>query len=219
MAGRSRDSEREDARLAELALGILDPSEREAVESAIADSAELSAEAAALRRTVADLDALIEPVAPSAGLRERVLRSADPRSRFEGFAVRVAELFDFSVERAREILAAIGDPGAAWVDPGIPGVRLFHFEGGPRVAGADCGLVALEPGVEFVPHVHRGGEWSLNLQGSAVEDSGQTFEPGDLVHRGDGSRHTFRSIGDEPYVFAVVLHGGFNPDDGMDRIS
>lgn len=216
MAKRSGRRDLIQAQLAELALGVLDPREREAVESQVEASTVLSAELAALRRTVAALDELVEPVSPSAALRERVLTSARRETRFEGFVTRMARLFDFSLEQARAVLAAIDDPETAWEAPGLPGVRLHHFQGGPAVAGADCGLVEVAPGVEFLPHCHHGGEWCLNLQGRALENSGEEFLPGDLVFRDEGSHHSFRSTGEEPYLFAVVLYGGFHPDDGTD---
>lgn len=207
------DDMRDDlTRLAELALGVLGPERQEEVEAEVAASPALQAELRKLREAVAVLDSLTEPVTPSAALRERVLAIQDPATRFQGFVDRMARLFHFSRERAREVLAAVGDPDAGWVTPG-PGVHLYHFEGGPEVARADCGLVKVAEGVDFPAHEHHGDEWSLNLQGRAREDGGRIFEPGELIHRAPGSRHGFRSIGDEPYVFAVVLYGGFHPTE------
>lgn len=212
----AHDDRRDDltARLAELVLGVLDPEERSALEAEVAASPSLAAELESVRESLSVLDDLADPAPPSAALRERVLAIPEPARRFEGFVERMSRLFHFSHERAREVLAAIGDPESGWVAPGLPGVHLFHFDGGAEVAAADCGLVQVAPGVTFPAHEHRGDEWSLNLQGRAREDGGRIFEPGDLVHRGPGSRHAFQSIGDEPYVFAVVLYGGFHPEGG-----
>jgi hypothetical protein len=149
------------------------------------------------------------PVTPSAELRRRVLASVDPATRFEGFVERMALLFDLPEPRIREILrAADAVGGDAWVATPIPGVRLYHFAGGPRVTGADCGLVHLAAGTAFPTHRHRGVEWSFVLAGTAVEDTGATWLPGDLLIREEGTAHAYRSVGDEPYLFAVVLHGG-----------
>jgi quercetin dioxygenase-like cupin family protein len=151
------------------------------------------------------------PVAPSAELRRRVLAAADPATRFEGFVPRMALLFDLPEPRIREILReAEAVAGAAWVGTPIPGVRLCHFGGGPRVTGADCGLVHLAAGAVFPAHRHRGVEWSFALAGTGMEDGGEMWLPGDLVIREPGSVHGYRAAGDEPYLFAVVLHGGID---------
>jgi quercetin dioxygenase-like cupin family protein len=151
------------------------------------------------------------PMAPSAELRRRVLAAVDPATRFEGFVERMAVLFDLPEPRIREILrGADAVAGAGWVATPIPGVRLCHFAGGPRVTGADCGLVHLEAGAVFPPHRHRGVEFSFTLAGAGMEDGGDTWLPGDLVIREAGSVHGYRAVGDEPYLFAVVLHGGID---------
>ena len=43
------------------------------------------------------------------------------------------------------------------------------------------------------------------LSGSAREDSGTIWYPGDLLRNPKGSRHSFEVLGDEPFVFVVVL--------------
>jgi putative transcriptional regulator len=151
-----------------------------------------------------------EPVAPSEGLRGAVLASVAARTKLAGFTERLAALFDFGAARAEELLReASGRPGEGWEAIPLPGVRLFHFAGGPRVAGADCGLVRLEPGARFPQHRHGGDEWVLVLAGEAEEEeTGGRWLPGDLLHRGAGSVHAYRAVGSVPFVFAVVLHGG-----------
>ena len=153
-----------------------------------------------------------EHVLPSAALRAAVLRSAVPGLRLDGFAARFIALFDLDPARAQEILRAAHAPESApWVAPGAPEIRLLHFDGGPRVATADCGLVWLAAGTRFPRHSHRGDEWSLILSGSEEEEgSGERWEPGDLVVRRAGSIHAFRAIGPEPLLFAVVLEGGID---------
>ena len=46
------------------------------------------------------------------------------------------------------------------------------------------------------------------LSGSAEEDNGLIWLPGDLVVRDAESEHAFRALPDEPLLFAVVLEGG-----------
>jgi quercetin dioxygenase-like cupin family protein len=152
-------------------------------------------------------------IAPSGDLRARVLASVDPASLLAGFAPRVATFFDLPQGRAGEILREAADvSGPAWVGTPLPGVRLRHFEGGPRFAGKDCGLVHLAPGTAFPAHGHDGDEWNLMLSGTIEEDSGERWEAGDVVIRTDGSRHSFRAVGPGPALFAVILHGRIDLD-------
>jgi putative transcriptional regulator len=150
-----------------------------------------------------------EPAAPSAGLRGRVLGTLAAATRLSGFTERLAALFDLGRERSGELIREAAGSAAGWQAIPIPGVRLLHFAGGPRVAAADCGLVRLEPGARFPAHRHGGDEWSLVLAGEAEEEgTGNRWQPGDLVHRTAGSVHAYRAVGQEPLVFAVVLEGG-----------
>lgn len=150
-----------------------------------------------------------EEMEPSAELRRRVLASCDPATRLEGFVARFAELFDLGEARAREILAAANAPMAAgWDATPLPGLRLFHFAGGPRVADADCGLVHLAAGTTFPRHRHLGLEWNFVLAGSAEESDGSLWQPGDLLVRETDSVHGYRALEGEPLLFAIVQEGG-----------
>ena len=157
-----------------------------------------------------DLDAEAgENAQPSPGLRAGVLASIAARSRLAGFGARLGRLFDLAAERASELIREAASDAASWVPYDVPGVRLFHLTGGPRVAAADCGLVRIEVGGRFPEHRHVGDEWTLVLAGEAEEEgTGERWTAGDLVHRPAGSRHAFRVTSREPYVFAVVLDGG-----------
>jgi putative transcriptional regulator len=150
-----------------------------------------------------------EPLRPSDALRERVLASALPASRFEGFVARFARLFDVPEARAREILAAANTvPSQGWVDTPLPGLHLYHFSGGPRVATADCGLVYLAAGTPFPAHRHIGREWNLVLAGALDDSGGDCWLPGDLVIKEPDSVHHYRAQEGEPLILAVVLEAG-----------
>ena len=156
-----------------------------------------------------------EPVRPHAELRTKVLGSIASGSRFAGFLDRLATFFDLAQERAGELIREASGDARSWEVMPVAGVRLFHLSGGPRIAAADCGLVRIEPGARFPRHRHRGDEWSFVLAGEAVEEgTGARWAPGDLVHRPADSAHAFRSVGSEPLLFAVVLHGGLELDEG-----
>ena len=157
-----------------------------------------------------------EPIAPGAALRAAVLGTIASGTRLSGFTERLARMFDLGRERAGELIREAGGPAeAGWVTvPVLPGVRLLHFAGGPRVAAADCGLVRLEPGARFPRHRHAGDEWSFVLAGEAEEEgTGARWIPGDLLHRTSGTAHAYRVVSPEPLVFAVVLHGGLHLED------
>lgn len=166
-----------------------------------------------LERDLLELELPEEPAAaPRPELRASVL--AISQGRLDGFVRRLAAFLDLGAERARELVGQVPRVSLApWVDDRVSGVRLLHFDGGPRRAGADCGLVHVAPGVVYPRHRHRGEEWSFVLHGSALEDSGRVLAPGDLVHHPAGSRHSFQALGREPFVFAVVLREGIEFDE------
>jgi putative transcriptional regulator len=151
-----------------------------------------------------------EPLQPSDALRARVLASAVPASRFEGFVARFARLFDVSEARAREVLAVAADTASSqgWVEAPLPGVRLYHFSGGPRFAAADCGLVRVDAGLPFPNHRHLGREWNFILTGGFDDSSGEVYLPGDLLIREIHTTHAFRAQEGEPLLMAVILEGG-----------
>jgi quercetin dioxygenase-like cupin family protein len=185
------------------ALGLLDAEEaREPV---------AAAERASAEALLAEVGLAAEPVAPRSEARARLLEATQPEARFAGVIGRVQQLLDFSEEQARALLDKIADRAedlVGWVAGDIEGAHYYHFQPGPRVAAVDCGLVWLEPGVEFPTHRHLGSELNVTLSGRAVEGSGAVFEPGDVVVRAPNSVHDFRAIGEEPFVFVVVLGDG-----------
>ncbi len=153
---------------------------------------------------------------PSAGLRAAVLASLRGAPPVAGLAPRLAAFLDLSTERAEGLLRAAGASAEPpWVDDRVRGLRLLHVEGGPRHAGADCGLVHLLPGVRYPRHRHLGDEWVLVLSGAAEEEaSGAQWAPGDLCRRPAGSAHAFRAVGSLPFVFAIVLREGIAFEEG-----
>lgn len=156
-------------------------------------------------------DLLDEPIPAEAGgvpqpeLRDTILGSVATETRFEGFVPRVARFLDLSPEAARELLRRADSPDAEEWRSEIAGTRTLHFRGGPRHADRHCGLIRVDPGTHFPRHRHRGDEWALVLWGSAREDTGRLWEPGDLIYNAGGSGHAFEVLGSEPFVFVTVL--------------
>lgn len=147
-----------------------------------------------------------KPIEPHNNLRDLLIKSVNSTTRFEGFVERLSELFDLSGVRIRELLAMIDDKrSSSWKASVLPGTQLIHFDGGPKLTEATCGLVKVKPKRIFPAHQHQDDEWVFVLQGEAQEDSGQILRPGDLHFGAAGTSHTFKTLGDEPFIFAVVL--------------
>lgn len=188
------------------ALGILEDDEAGLVERAIARDAALAAELAAYQQTAGALGAVIQPVAPSPEVKQRLLASVGG-GRFDSFAGRVAKLFDVTLDRARELLGLIERP-ASWV-PQIPGIGLVHFEGGPSTVGADCGFVRMAPGVIFPPHTHLGDELSMVLSGQIHDvTNDRVLRPGDDYVQAEGTTHYLMCVGDEDCLYASRANNG-----------
>ena len=200
----------DEAILIDFSLGLLDPVKRQDIERELTASPALQAALRAIEETLTAVGLSVESARPSPDVKTRLFASLQSQTRFAGFVDRVAEFFDLGVERVRELLDAISAaPNTPWEASPVPGTSLLHLDGGPRVAEAvNCGLVHIAAGSGFPNHRHIGDEWSLILQGSSQEDSGQVSHPGDLLHKQAGSHHAFRVISDEPLVFAVVLYSG-----------
>lgn len=157
-----------------------------------------------LRDALAEVAWALVVVAPPAHLRARLLAAAGD-GRLEPFAARLAALFDLALVRAREVLAWVEDP-RRWL-PAVPGVALVHVRGGPAVAGADCGLVRVAPGVDFPWHAHHAEEHTLFVAGVCRDHAGAIYRPGDELVLAAGSAHAFTSVGDAELVLCVRHRG------------
>jgi hypothetical protein len=145
--------------------------------------------------------------APPPALRGRLRARLDsPEERWAPFTGRLASMFDLSYERVRSLLVEIADP-ARWSPGLIPGMRLFHLEGGPRVAHADNGFALLDAGLSFPEHEHLGSETGIILDGAYRDDAGQVFQAGDIHTMPAESRHAYTVVRG-PLLFAVSLERG-----------
>jgi len=161
------------------------------------------------------MDALalsLDPVEPPSGLRDRILASATPLSRFDRFAETVASLIDRSVESARAYLAQIDSPDA-WEPGPLPNLRLFHLDGGPKTAGCIVGFVALQAGTFFPEHTHIGDESVFVLQGAIVDTDGTTYRRGDLVTMSADTTHHVRAADAYDAIYLAVVREGVQIGD------
>jgi putative transcriptional regulator len=179
--------------LPEFADDALDPgSSDEREESAIA---------------LAGLNELLTPIQPSAEARNRLLTavSAAPL-RHAPFFDRLSSFFDLPLQRVQEILAEVNDR-SRWERARLPGVQLMHFSGGPALAGADAGLVRIEPGYRFPKHRHKGEERLFVLEGGYTDESGKKYEPGDIQVMQAGTAHDYTVLSGG-LLAALVLYEG-----------
>jgi quercetin dioxygenase-like cupin family protein len=149
------------------------------------------------------------PKVPPQLLRERLLATAmRPRLRYAPLFGALSELFDLGDSDLASIFERAADAGA-WAKSPIPGTELLHLVGGPRVAGADNGLVRLRAGARFPMHRHLGSERVLVLEGGYEdEQSGRSYQPGDVHHMPAGSSHAYRALPGRDLLFAVSVVEG-----------
>jgi len=179
------------------AVGALSPEEAADVERAVQADPRLAAE----------LDSylsLIAPVTPSADVQARLMASVGG-GRFERFADRMAELFDVTVDRARELLGLV-ERAASWERP-LPGISLIHFDGGPACAAADCGFVRIAPGCTFPWHTHRGEEVNVILSGTVRDSEGKNLRAGDELVQSPNTQHDL-TAGDEEVIYVARAMNG-----------
>jgi anti-sigma factor ChrR (cupin superfamily) len=190
-------------------LGTLSDEETREVEQALASSAELRKEAAELREAFGALAEELPRARPSADVKKRLLHVVTHEDRLAPFAVAVSKYFDLTVERVREILRWADDKTKDWIDGPMPGIRLLDFDGGPRVATADVGLVWLPAGLHFPWHRHTGYEVNYVLEGEITDFDGTIYGPGDCIDKPAGTEHEFFVTSKSDTLLAVVIEAGF----------
>lgn len=161
------------------------------------------------RDAVADIAALLEPTAPPASLRERLFAST-ARGRLARFAAPVAKLLDVDETRAEELLEAIDDP-ASWSPNPLPGVTLYHFKGGDKVADCITGFTRIEREGAFPPHEHLGTEYVFVVQGRVRDAvSGDVYGPGDLSIMEPATSHHLEVLPGPELIYLVVIFEGIS---------
>lgn len=195
-------------RLWDYALGHLSADESSEVAAAIQQSPELAAE---LAETEALMHALAEglpQVAPPPSVRDRLMASIDDEAeRYAPFLSSLQKIFDLGRDAMRDVLERAKD-AAQWEAGPYPGTQLFHFDGGPATALADCGLVRFPAGFVHPYHEHLGRESVLILSGSHTESDGTVARPGDVLIKEAGTGHAYTVAESAPYVFAIALEIG-----------
>ncbi len=153
------------------------------------------------------LATLVEPVAPSAQLLQRLeLALGSPAQRYAPFCGRVAELFDLPEAAAEVQLARLSEP-SSWRFAGLPGIAHISVEAGPRARGAETLFVRFAPGTYFPRHLHLGVERALVLEGEYTDDGGIRHAQGELRQWAALTQHSFRVSPERDCVLASVVFG------------
>jgi hypothetical protein len=153
---------------------------------------------------LAPLSDALEPIAPSAGLRARLLENIPATGRFSRFAESVAKLLDLGLDQARALLDTLDDESRYSKE--LPGISFFWVDGGPRVANAVRGFLRVEAGTDFPEHEHLGVETVLVLQGTFTDPArGQTFLPGDIDSMPANSSHAYTIPKDGPDLLMLSV--------------
>ena len=156
---------------------------------------------------------LVAPTPPSSGLRAALL-SAVAGPWWAPFARRARTLLDLDDAAPAALFGAVED-AQRWTDGPADGVRLFHIDAGPALAGAITGFVRLAPGARFPHHRHVGHEAVLVLEGSFVE-GGRTWSAGQEAAMDADTAHDVVA-GPEGCLYLVVVDDGI-AFDGEDPI-
>jgi len=166
------------------------------------------AERGQLAELFAELAALPEAEPPDlASGRARLLHTvARSEERFAPLFDKLTRFFDLSAEALRSVFARAANE-AEWEPGPLPWVSLFHFQGGPAVAGFDTGFVRFKKGMPFPPHRHVGGERVLILEGGYFDHEQRWYGPGDFHDMTDGTQHSLLMNPDRDVLLAVVLAG------------
>ncbi len=174
------------------------------------DQAATDSERTALGELFAELAALA-PAAEAQSLargRERLLAAvSDSSERFAPLFGKLTQFFDLSADALRDQFerAALE---SEWEQGPLPWVSLFHFAGGPKVAGLDTGFVRIKKGMPFPPHRHQGTEQVLILDGGYHDDAGRFWGPGDLHVMTEGTEHSLQMKADQDVLLAVIMTAG-----------
>jgi quercetin dioxygenase-like cupin family protein len=187
-------------------LKIMDPS------TLLPDFSAEHATDAALQAELAELFARISVLAEQddAGLargRARLLSAvSESGERFAPLFGKLMQFFDLSADALRALFIRAASEHE-WQAGPLPWVSLFHFQGGPRVAALDTGLVRLKKGMPFPRHRHTGAERVLVLEGGYHDHEQRFYGPGALHDMAQGSEHSLQMNAERDVLLAVILSG------------
>jgi hypothetical protein len=152
------------------------------------------------------MGASLEPVAPPAAVRSRLMAALEGPARYLPFSAELSRHFDLPEPRLRELLSSIDAPGR-WKRGNLPLEGYLDFEPGPALRPLHAGFVRLLGGAGFPLHRHRERELSFVLSGRVHDDAGRSYDAGSLIEMPPGSVHALSVTEGAPALLAV-LNGG-----------
>jgi putative transcriptional regulator len=157
------------------------------------------------RKAAAEADTVAEGLTQApASILAALDRKLVGVGRFEHLLDRVAELYDLSLNDARNVLSSI-DKASSWATELAQGVWLCPVTAGPKVKDAFTVLVKVEPGGVFPTHTHGGRERVLILEGGYRDVSGVEYWRGELDEREQGTSHSFVGLEGLGCICAAVM--------------
>jgi hypothetical protein len=161
-----------------------------------------------IEHVLASLATVSGELVPTPRLRSRLMSgvSSGP-ARYAPFYAKLGQLFD----TGRDAIVDICERSlqeSQWELGPHPSIRLMHVKGGPRVTGADVGLVRMPADFAWPNHRHLGEECVLILEGSYLDQRGTLYRAGDIHEMSTGTEHSFVVQAGQPLVMAVVLFNG-----------
>jgi len=166
-------------------LGALLADERQIFEAELRSNDELRELTHSLQRTTGFLALTSPPVAPSAGLRDKVLKNIESR---KGHQPQTQTISKTRTPRALPgfLFHGANDP-KGWKQLPVPGawIKLLSLE---RERGYAVLLGRLEPGVRYPAHQHEGGEELYILTGD-LHIGDRALVAGDFHHADAGTAH------------------------------
>jgi quercetin dioxygenase-like cupin family protein len=159
-------------------------------------------------QSILEMIALSEqPIEPSKKLKQTLLESLNVATPFQGFVDRFMTLFDLERNKVESLFDKIvNSPNSIFESSVLPKTSLYFFDGGPQVTNSTCGIVKVKAGNVFPAHQHQDKEWIFILQGSAKDQSGIEYLPGDFIVSDKDDSHALRIGKNEDLIFAVVLN-------------
>jgi len=194
--------------LPEYVLGTLPEEQRREIDALVAASPALQREVDEATEALARTADLVPRVRPAPGGRARLLDTLGSVERFAPFFADLTRIFELPLDSIRRLLARID--GSAWetslLGVRLEGTELFHFQVGPRLAGAAGGVVRVRAGLTFPRHTHHGNEITYVLEGGYRSD-GRVYGPGSAIEVTTGTEHAYAAAPERDLVLAVLHRG------------
>jgi anti-sigma factor ChrR (cupin superfamily) len=151
------------------------------------------------------LAGLVDPVAPPAAVRSRLLRSVEGPARYFPFSRLVARHFDLGLPDVQRLFER-ADDDARWMVGVGPIRRYLDFRPGRAAVAPRAGLIWLSAGGRIPAHRHEEPERMVVLDGVLTDDQGRRATAGEALELPVGSCHTVH-VGDAGDVLIALLHG------------